>query len=160
MVEEIPKLTIRKVRPDEGLALDEIFCASIRGLTGPLYTEEMQEAWIWNSSPERWTQRISEIDFWVGEIEGQVVGFVSIDQPNKVLDHLFVHPAYSGQGNGAALMIFALDYARSKGFTKLELNGSLNAIPFYKSFGWIEVAQLSKCRGDVSLPCTLLTLVL
>jgi len=159
-VEEIPGITIRPVRPNEGLALDEIFCSSIRGLTAPLYTEEMQEAWIGNSSPDRWTQRISEIDFWVAEVDGQVAGFVSVDQPNRVLDHLFVHPAFSGQGAGASLMLFALEFARSAGITQLELNGSLNAIPFYKAFGWIEVAELSKCRGIVSLPCTLMTRVL
>ena len=159
-MEEILGLVIRPVCVGEGEVLDEVFCASIRGLTAPLYTFEQQEAWIGNSDADRWNQRLSEIDFWIAEVDGVVAGFVSIDQPNRVLDHIFVHPSFAGRGIGAAMMLFALDKARNLGFEQLTLNASDNALPFYESFGWVKIAQICKTRGTVELPCTEMRIVL
>ncbi|MFO0769035.1 MAG: GNAT family N-acetyltransferase [Nitrospiraceae bacterium] len=54
-------------------------------------------------------RQMAEMDMWVAEVGGHIVGFVAYDR--EEVHHLYVLPEHHGQGFGAALLDIALRQA-------------------------------------------------
>ena len=84
-------------------------------------------------------EQIKAGDVWAAEVEGTVVGMVALtamDDPALVdLDKLFVELSRLGAGIGRALMPFAIEEARRRGFKKMVVLADRNAAPFYERMG-------------------------
>jgi len=70
---------------------------------------------------------------WVTEIEGQVVGFISLIE--NEIGGLFLDPAFHGQGLGRAMVDKAV---AQKGAVKVEVFAeNIVGRPFYTSYGFV-----------------------
>jgi GNAT superfamily N-acetyltransferase len=72
--------------------------------------------------------------------DAQVLGFVSIWEPDSFVHNLFVHPAALRQGAGQALLAACAPYF-SKAPTLKCLQANVNALRFYKAQGWVALRE-------------------
>ncbi|AWK86199.1 GNAT family N-acetyltransferase [Azospirillum thermophilum] len=74
----------------------------------------------------------------VAEVEGRVVGFVSIDRPDRFINALFIDPGWCNRGIGSALLREAL--GRLEGTALLSCAArNAAARAFYENQGWTPV---------------------
>lgn len=71
---------------------------------------------------ERTANRVKEVEYYVAEIKGRVVGFLALEYPEKgvvEVQLLYVHPDFQRQGVGTALMKEVYHLKEGKGYNKL-----------------------------------------
>ena len=71
----------------------------------------------------------------VAEAAGQVIGFVSVFEPNRFIHHLYVEPSWQRRSVGAALLEEALRRLGGAATLKCQ-TGNPGAIAFYCRLGW------------------------
>ena len=111
----------------------------------PDYTATFQ-AW--------WEAERSRRRYWVAEVDGAVVGMVSVvtmsrmprpgtgTRPWGYVHNLVVLPSHRGSGIGAELMAAATDACRADGYEHLLLHPRPRAVPFYERLGFGPVTDL------------------
>jgi GNAT superfamily N-acetyltransferase len=82
----------------------------------------------------------------VAEIEGAPAGYVAVALVGEAVrvDQLFVSPEHQAEGVGRQLLEYAEGYAISEGALALQVvvsRGDSRAIDFYRSRGFVEVAE-------------------
>ena len=78
-------------------------------------------------------------------VDDVTVGFYVLNNPKEELvklEMLFVLPKFIGKGIGKKLLIHALEKAIVSNAKTIELVADPNAIPFYKSQGFVEKEQI------------------
>ncbi|MFZ6756546.1 GNAT family N-acetyltransferase [Undibacterium sp. Ji50W] len=81
-----------------------------------------------------------------------LAGFIAL-RDHSHLFHLFVAPAFQGQGLATVLWQRARQYAASQGHgTGITVNSSLNAIPVYERFGFKATSKVVEMHGIAFLP--------
>jgi GNAT superfamily N-acetyltransferase len=137
------ELTLLRVHPEHAETLTGIAIASKRHWGYP-------ERWI-----EIWTPKLTispeyilANETWMAVINEQSVGFYALKQSDESLwlDHLWVLPAFIGQGLGAFLFRHALARSRKQGASMLKIESDPNAAGFYEKMGAQKVGEL---RGEV-----------
>jgi GNAT superfamily N-acetyltransferase len=79
---------------------------------------------------------IVDAHFYVAELAGEIIGSAMLDAPNAQLEALFVAPRAMGTGAGKALLKHIETLATLQGLTRLRLESTLNAAPFYRANGF------------------------
>lgn len=85
----------------------------------------------------------------VAFMEGQVIGFIAIWEPDHFIHHLYVSPEYQGKGVGTRLLAEARSlygHLRLKCMVKNE-----KAVRFYASHGFIQLGKGTDHAGDYFL---------
>ena len=91
----------------------------------------------------------------IAELEGQMVGLVAM-RDQKHLFHLFVAAAYQRIGIAGALWERARKLSLRAGpIAEFTVNSSLNAVPVYRSFGFLPVGAVMQEHGSPSCQCAL-----
>jgi putative acetyltransferase len=85
-------------------------------------------------TPVRMEQKLRELEVWVAELDGGVVGWGAIR--GDLLESLYVAPESAGQGVGAGLLDLLEGLMRERGFPSVRLEASLNARGFYLRRGY------------------------
>ena len=99
--------------------------------------------------PETWAARISAMQPFVAEINGQIVGFADL-QSDGYIDHFFCHVDFQGQGVGNALMNRIFEQAQEDHLERLYSQVSITAKPFFEHFGFEVIKQQQvDVRGQV-----------
>jgi GNAT superfamily N-acetyltransferase len=93
--------------------------------------------------PDRWMERWRSVltvkpefivshETYAAVVDGQPVGFYALGRKDSRLDllHMWVLPAWMGQGIGRALFHHALERTRALGFQELEIESDPNAEGF------------------------------
>lgn len=88
-------------------------------------------------------------DVLVAEVGGTVVGFVSIDAPERFIHNLFIDPAWRGRGIGSALLREALLLLQGSAQLACAARNAA-ARAFYEHNGWIPVPNAQ--RGGAADP--------
>ncbi|WP_280182353.1 GNAT family N-acetyltransferase [Nocardia cyriacigeorgica] len=129
-------IVIRPGRPEEAALLSDLALRS-KGFWG--YSEQLLDSFRreLTLSPSDVVDRRTA----VAELNGAVVGFVTVEGPAPTgdLGMLFVVPEAIGKGIGAQLFRPAVETARSAGFHRLVIESDPNAEPFYRAMGAIRV---------------------
>jgi len=83
---------------------------------------------------------------WVCETDYQIVGFAIIDQKEKNIWALFVHPKYKGKGIGKKLQQLMLNWYFNDHLESLWLGTApgTRAEKFYRRSGWKEIGTHGK----------------
>ena len=144
-------MTIRLAREEELLRINELrkqvndlHVAGKPDVFKPGFPEELQDfiQVIWND-PER--------DIVVAEVDGTICGFAVLHHINRPenpfmkerdfldIDEFCVDEAFRRQGIASAMIRFIKDYAKGKGFHRIELNMwefNQDALAFYEEAGF------------------------
>ena len=91
----------------------------------------------------------------VAELEGQIVGFVAMRDSRHVF-HLFVAAAHQRMGIARKLWEQAQQLSLRAGpIAEFTVNASLNAVPAYRSFGFLPAGEVVQAHGIAFLPMRL-----
>jgi GNAT superfamily N-acetyltransferase len=71
----------------------------------------------------------------VAEADGEIVGFVSIFEPQRFVHHLYIEPSWQRRAVGAALLDEALRSLGGAATLKCQ-TGNPGALAFYRRLGW------------------------
>lgn len=128
---------LRPLLPADVAALREVFAQSIEALTADDYNEEQRLAWAGRAEDKAtFAQRLAGATTLVVMVNGQHAGFGSL-RDNNVLDMLYVHPHFAGQGVGTALADALERLALGRGATEITTEASDTAEPFFAQRGYV-----------------------
>jgi putative acetyltransferase len=151
-------ITLRPATAADAAAVCALHIASIRELCGPDYTREEIESWVMGKTPEMYPPWLEKSDFWVGEVGGEIAGFIMMqptrDEEVAEIYGLYMSPRFAGRGVGRALVERMLDLARSRGVKRMFLFGTKTARPFYERMGFrMTGTHQHTTRGGAVLDC-------
>jgi len=142
-------ITVRPLARSDSDAAAGIFFRAIQTGTRDAYTQAQRDAWSGPApDPEKWRERFLDLEGFVVEAGGGVVGFMTLDAAGHI-DLAFVSPDQAGRGVGAALYAAVEARARTLGVDRLTTHASLVARPFFERFGWrVDQEQAVDLRGQ------------
>ena len=111
-------------------------------------------AWLTNGLSEAaFAVRLTSHDYcnYVYELNGKIAGYISIKRPGH-LYHLFVQASHQGRGIARSLWEYAEGESEAGVFT---VRSSMNAVPVYKRFGFVESASVGENDGVLYQPMEL-----
>lgn len=123
---------------------------SVRQLAPVPYDQDVVDTWMVGRVADDYQADCAERSLWIAEIDQNPVGF-SHGIQGEVM-RLFVDADYIGVGAGAGLMKRALQDALPNGTGKVRIEATLNAVPFYKKWGFSEIGTGVFSGRDESLP--------
>lgn len=134
-------IQIRRLHPGEASALLKVFYSAVHLVACYDYTAEQLDAWAPKDiDASCWEQHIANLNPFVVEWEGEVVGYADI-QASGYIDHFFVSAEYARKGIGSQLMEHLLSQARLLGVSELTANVSRTAQPLFEKFGFVLVER-------------------
>lgn len=147
---------LRPFLPADGMALRDLFAQSIEELTQDDYNEDQRLAWISRAEDAaEFYKRLAEATTLLIQVEGEYLGFASL-KDNKVLDMLYVHPHYAGEGVGTALCDALEKIAAARGAETITVDASETAVLFFEGRGYAPVRRNSVPIEDMWLTNTTL----
>ena len=145
MTDDFP---LRPFLPADTIALRELFAQSIEELTQDDYDEDQRLAWALDAEdPDGFAKRLSQMLTLVVQLDGEYLGFASL-KDNKVIDMLFVHPYYAGEGVGTALVEALEKIATARGAETISADASDTAKEFFEKHGYVATQRNSVPRDD------------
>ena len=145
MTEDYP---LRPFLPADTMALRDLFAQSIEELTGDDYDEDQRLAWAASAvDAEAFLNRLAAALTLIVQIDGEYLGFASL-KDNKIIDMLFVHPEYAGEGIGTALVAALEKIAAARGTNEISVDASDTAVPFFAGRGYEPVRRNSVPLDD------------
>jgi ribosomal protein S18 acetylase RimI-like enzyme len=104
--------------------------------------------------PQRWLdiwapqltfspQYFEKNEGWMAILDDVPIGFYTLQEKDGTasIENLWVLPVYMGRGVGKALFLHALELARMRGNTTLQLEADPNAVPFYEKMGMRQIGE-------------------
>jgi len=140
-----PPLTIRPAVPADAVAILRVHREAILARSAAHYPPATLDAWAVGPTPERIARQQHQIAdpaviTLVAENAGQILGFAIAAPAAGELRSLYVKPNPVG-GVGSALLA-ELEARAFAICPALACDASLNAVPFYRSHGYVEQAAL------------------
>jgi putative acetyltransferase len=148
MAKPLAKAGLRPFLPADTALLAEIFRASIEELTGDDYSEAQQGAWAASADDEAaFGKRLAAGLTLVATIAGAPVGFVALKGSDSI-DLLYVHPGAARQGVATLLCNAIEQLAKARGATRLTVDASDTAEPFFRQRGFAAQQRNTVVVGD------------
>ncbi len=148
-----PRFTIRAGTPADAEAIWRVHRRSILELGRQVYTEAEVKSWAHGLVAERYAEAMTERKeaFYVAvDRAGAVFGFCSFS--GDEIRGLYVEPAMTRCGAGAALLARAEADLRADGRRRIWLQASLAGEPFYAAMGYAAVdAYTWMSRGGLEI---------
>ena len=147
-------ITIRDARIEDAPYIAEVHVASVEAINTSLYTPEEIESWSKPRTIANYQELIRNREFLIAEAENGIVGFGVLNPSSCTIEAVYVSPETTGRGIGMELMRKLEERAASLGLNHLQLNASLNAVPFYRKAGYLGDAQEKyKLQTGVEIAC-------
>lgn len=135
--------------PFDPLYSDQIiacFIASIEDISDKFYDQAQRKAWVVSARDKQfWRQRLAIKRPYLAMIDGNAVGFIELD-PDGHIDCLYVHPIYQHQKIATKLYQFIENIAINKCFSRLFVEASCVAKPFFEKHGFKMIERLEHER--------------
>jgi len=147
MGQSLPKPALRPFLPGDLPRLVDIYQASVMELAEEDYSEAQREAWAALADDENFGKRLAEGLTLLATLGGSPVGFACL-KSNEHVDFLYVHPAVAGQGVAAMLYDAVEKLAQARGATRLTVDASDTARPFFERRGFTSQRRNTIPLGD------------
>ena len=131
----------RPARHEDASRLYDIRQQSILELAPPTMSKAGAQAWASQVTSARMEQKLRELEVWVAELGGVIVGWGAI-RSNK-LESLYTASEFAGQGVGAGLLGKLERLMRDRGFASVHVEASPNARDFYLRRGYRATGPLT-----------------
>lgn len=131
------RITWRPYLEPDAEATWRVFHDAIHGTAIRDYTPQQLEAWAPIAvDPAEWNGRRRRAWTVVAEIDGVVAGFSDLTD-DGMLDMLFVHPRFAGQGVARVLVATVIAEARRRGLETVRTRASITARGAFERFGFV-----------------------
>jgi putative acetyltransferase len=128
---------LRPYLRSDAATLAALFRESIEQLAAEDYDADQREAWASAADDEAaFAARLSSALTIIALVSGDVAGFASL-KDNKLLDMLYVHPEFAGQGVGSALADGIEKLAGARGAKAITVEASDAARDFFSARGYV-----------------------
>ncbi len=135
------RTSIRLARAADQEAIARVHVTSTRTLCARAYRPAELARWL-SVDPGLYRRLLETTTVFVATQRREVVGFVAVSLAGREIRALYVDPRCAGQGVGAQLLGRAERSARAFGLREICLAATLNAVTFYKRYGWESVAEI------------------
>ncbi len=144
-------VNVRPIVAQDGKDAALIFYDAVHRGTADVYGPEQRQAWA-GIEPDvaAWSKRLIGVDGFAAEIDGQMVGFMTLDQAGYI-DLAFVKSDAARRGVGRKLYEAVEKKALKGKIERLTTNASKKAKPFFESMGWHIESEHVVNRHNVSL---------
>ena len=145
---------VRLATENDAEAIVRVAIAAIEAISAQIYSEEQKRSWLKGRNVDDFRKAILEVGetIFVAELNSEVVGFASYTA--EKLQAIFVDPGCQKQGIATRLYRIVESEACSKGIPELVLRSSLNAAPFYRLMGFVDVERKNYLmQHGVEMPC-------
>ena len=119
---------------EDARSLHDIRRRSILELAPPTMIRAEAQAWASQLTHAGMEQKLRELEIWVAELDGIVVGWGAIR--GDYLEGLYTAPESAGQGIGAGLLAMLESLIRERRFPSVRAEASSNALAFYIRRGY------------------------
>lgn len=143
-------LNIRFARAADAQRIHELHLSSVRSLCAAHYEPDIVDGWLKDRSAQGYLRGIQSAALLVAETRSRIVGFC-VGVCGEVVA-VFVDPAHVGRGVGSALLERALSLAQDGHSGSVYLESTLNAVGFYRRFGFREVKRATVRRNQTDVP--------
>ena len=81
----------------------------------------------------------------VAKDNNRIIGFIQlkVNKQNGTISHLYILPGYEGNSVGTQLFSLIKEQAVELGLTKLMIESTLNALPYYEKLGFVNNGLIS-----------------
>ena len=131
----LSRVQIAEYQPQWSEPIADLFYLAVHAIEPGVYSPEQQQAWAPKPDYLKWQQRLANKRPFVALIQKQVVGFLELE-PDGHIDCAYTHPEFQRQGVAAALLKHAEKHAQKAGLSRLFLEASKNARPFFEKQGF------------------------
>ena len=134
-------MIIRDYQPTDAAILTDIFYQTIHEVAISHYSEAEVNAWApLPIDYPHWQQRLDGRPPFVAEIDGQIVGFITLADTGYI-DWTYTHKDFQGQGIASALYRHLEAEARARQIPTLTVAASLIARPFFEKQGFVVLKE-------------------
>jgi putative acetyltransferase len=134
-------IELREARAEDMAEVKQIYRDTISAICQNDYNEEQLKVWIAGVENEgRWTAIFQEQYFVLAEMEGKIVGFITLDK-GIYIDLLYVHKDYQRRGIANTLLSKIENTALRLNSSILTANVSKTARPFFERNGFKVVCE-------------------
>lgn len=144
------KIAIREYRAEDAGALARIFYNTIHQINIQHYNKEQVDVWAPKSVLEgvAWAERFLQTKPFIAFIDDQIVGFAEFMSDGHI-DRFYCHHEWIRKGVGAALLSAILEKARTQHITRIFVEASITAKPFFEKHGFVVVAKQTVIHNGV-----------
>jgi putative acetyltransferase len=129
-------VTIRSYRPGDARALTDIFYTTIHTVGLEQYTEAEVHAWApLPIDYASWQARFDALPPFVAEVGGTIVGYITLTNSGHI-EWTYTHKDYQRRGIASALYRYLEAEARHRDLSKLTVDASHFARPFFEKHGF------------------------
>jgi putative acetyltransferase len=151
----VEEIAIRTASAADAAGIAMVHEAAVIGECGRGdYDDAQIEAWAHAQTPAELRERIGSRRFLIAESQSEPVGYAQLDVDAAIVRSIYVAPRYRRQGVGRRLGQAVFGAVRDAGLRRLELDSSLNAVPFYEALGFSRLGSVDhRLRSGVLMPC-------
>lgn len=136
---------IRRYRAGEEPAVWDVFFCATRESNARDYHPDLIERWApRDRDMAEWAERLRRTNPFVAVIGDAIVGMAEIDGDGAI-DYFYVHPKFQSLGVGKALLVALEVEATSHGVSRITLDASVTAHPFFLAQGF----QVTEARPSL-----------
>jgi len=145
-------IKIRKYYLEDAKALMDIFFNTIHKVNIKDYTQAQVDAWAPEEKYkiEDWEKRFSRTNPIIATIDDKIVGFAEFEN-NGHIDCFYCHHEWINKGVGSALMDEIFYRAKNNNITKIFVESSITAKPFFEKKGFVVLSEQKIIRKGVEL---------
>lgn len=129
-------MRIRNYESSDAREIADLFHDAIHAIGTEYYSHEQVEAWA-PTPPNysHWQHRLDIKQPFVAEMDRKIVGFIELDHDGHI-DCMYTHKDYQRQGIAGRLYEHLKTIAGQKGITRLYVEASKLAMPFFAARGF------------------------
>lgn len=147
-------LSIRQATDDDRPSICAVHVRAIREVCSRAYSPAQVASWSGLLSPASYTAVVRERFLVVAEDADGIVGFGQLHEACGEIEAVYVLPGRQNEGIGGSVLRALEAAARSAGLNTLRLSATLNAVPFYRTAGYVEEGPIIHRLPDgVELQC-------
>lgn len=153
------EIAIRRAGLDDAASIATVHEAAVNGERGRGDYDDVQiDAWAHPRTLAELNEQIGARRFFIAESPTRSLAYAQLDVGAATVGSIYVVPHSWRQGVRRRLAQTAFEAARDAGLRCVELDSSLNAVPFYEALGFTRLRSLDHTlRSGVVMPCVRMT---
>jgi putative acetyltransferase len=145
-------LALRRVGLDDHAQVRYLHARSMRALSGDALSDAELAAFLGFVDSPTYSDHLRTEEVHGAFLDGQLVGTASWlanadDGETARIAFVFVHPMFTRLGLGGRLLAEVEGRATQSGFASLGASATINAVPFFERYGYVEASRGVKPFG-------------